>query len=816
MIQLVRLHIEEFRGIRDLDLDLAGESLVVYGPNGSGKSGVVDAIEFVLTGSVGRLSGVGTGSLSVLRHGPHVHKRDDAAAARVSAELLNLNSGEVVRVTRSVKAASEVQVTPDTDEARDLVGRVSQHPELVLSRREVIKFIVAEPGKRSQEVQALLRLDRLTDARKALKSAQGKTSSSEKHARADVAAAENAFLRHVDLPTLASMQILQKINGVRSVLALELLQQFDEATDPSAGIDKTTPFSDLSVASVLRDLRALRGELQRAQQRADVLSFLVAAIDQANADSSSVELMRKDGFLLRGMELVTDNECPFCGLEWETADALRLHVSELVRRVGEAKAAQAELRQAIDQSLAELRKVRGLIKASQAGAIRAGLSDLADACEEWTSMLTQSEFVVGSVDAVLNNRDSVSAGLFDPPGRIGTLLTDAIDNLEARPDEKASQEALAYLTIAKERWSRVVQSRRSHGKAVAIANAAQLTYRSYCEAMDAALKRLYESVEQRFEKFYRRINSDDEGGFTAALEPSSGKLELSVDFYGTGKHPPAAYHSEGHQDGMGVCLYLALVHQLLGDDFRFTVLDDVVMSVDSNHRRQFCELLMEEFPRVQFVITTHDEVWANQMESTGLVSRRNKKRFHGWTVDGGPIVDPDYEVWERIERDLKADDVPSAAHKLRRSMEASMQDLAESLKASVPFKSAGRYDLGELLSGVKGAYNGALKKARNAANSWSDAEALALADARKANFSAVMLAQQDENWAINALVHHNNWATMTAADFRPVVSACSDFLSQFRCGNDKCSSWIYLNGSRGNEEELRCRCGSFLLNLRAR
>ena len=70
---------------------------------------------------------------------------------------------------------------------------------------------------------------------------------------------------------------------------------------------------------------------------------------------------------------------------------------------------------------------------------------------------------------------------------------------------------------------------------------------------------------------------------------AAGKLDFKVDFYGIGMFPPAAYHSEGHQDGMGVCLYLALMKQILAEDFRFAVLDDVVMSVDGNHRRQFCQ-----------------------------------------------------------------------------------------------------------------------------------------------------------------------------------------------------------------------------------
>ena len=49
MIQVQKLRIEEFRGIRDLELDMGSSSFVVVGPNGSGKSGVVDAIDFALT-----------------------------------------------------------------------------------------------------------------------------------------------------------------------------------------------------------------------------------------------------------------------------------------------------------------------------------------------------------------------------------------------------------------------------------------------------------------------------------------------------------------------------------------------------------------------------------------------------------------------------------------------------------------------------------------------------------------------------------------------------------------------------------------------
>ena len=145
------------------------------------------------------------------------------------------------------------------------------------------------------------------------------------------------------------------------------------------------------------------------------------------------------------------------------------------------------------------------------------------------------------------------------------------------------------------------------------------------------------------------------------MGPSAGKLDLTVDFYGLGMFPPAAYHSEGHQDGMGVCLYLALVKQLLGSNFRFAVLDDVVMSVDRNHRRQFCKLLKEAFPNVQFIITTHDEVWARQMQSSGLITGKTQARFHGWSVDHGPLYQARQDAWDHVRADLELGDLLGAA-----------------------------------------------------------------------------------------------------------------------------------------------------------
>ncbi len=110
-------------------------------------------------------------------------------------------------------------------------------------------------------------------------------------------------------------------------------------------------------------------------------------------------------------------------------------------------------------------------------------------------------------------------------------------------------------------------------------------------ARNEVLGRLYDQIKDRFVGLYRQLNGSHEDNFSASLRPEEAGLLLEVDFYGRGTHPPHALHSEGHQDSMGLCLYLALAERITHGVIDVVMLDDVVMSVDAEHRRQVCHLL---------------------------------------------------------------------------------------------------------------------------------------------------------------------------------------------------------------------------------
>lgn len=220
MIVAKNLLIHEFRGIRNLTLDLGGKNFAICGPNGTGKSGIVDALEFALTGNISRLSGAGTGGLSVKEHGPHVDKRNDPDKAYVSLTVRIVSLNKEATIVRTVKDCKNPKISPDTAEVRAAFAKVSLHPEFALSRRELIRYVLAEPGKRAKEVQELLRLDEVESLRALLQkitNASDKESKMRKSMREEASA---ALQRALNLTKLSSSAVVNAANEKRKILSL--------------------------------------------------------------------------------------------------------------------------------------------------------------------------------------------------------------------------------------------------------------------------------------------------------------------------------------------------------------------------------------------------------------------------------------------------------------------------------------------------------------------------------------------------------------------------------------------------------------------
>ena len=231
MIRIEKISVHEFRGIRDLTLDLKGQNFAACGPNGTGKSGIVDAIEFALTGSISRLSGSGTGGLSVKEHGPHVDSRN-----KPQQVVIPSLEGKKATIHRTVEAANAPTITPNDPEVQAAFNNVKLHPEFVLSRRELIRNVLSEPGQRAKEVQALLRLDDVEKLRTVLQRVSNACTRELQPLERAESDAITLLLRALDVPQLTKSSVLAAANPKREVLGLPVLTVLETTTSLKDGL----------------------------------------------------------------------------------------------------------------------------------------------------------------------------------------------------------------------------------------------------------------------------------------------------------------------------------------------------------------------------------------------------------------------------------------------------------------------------------------------------------------------------------------------------------------------------------------------------
>lgn len=814
MIKLESAHIEEMRGIRKLDIDFHRSTFAISGPNGSGKSGVIDAVEFGLTGQIGRLTGRGTKGLSISEHGPHVDKAKVPDASFVELRVFLPTLQKSATITRKVSSPNKPKIVPADDDVKAVLAEIADHPEIMLSRREILRFILVEPAKRSEEIQAILKLDDIGDTRAALNTAQNKLQSAHRSAEAQVRASRESLQVHLQIPTLRQEDVLEVVNRRRKSLGLPILAVLTADTRIDSGLSGAVKAPAFNKQSTLADLGAFTAAMKEFAHLAEAeAAAIVAALVQLEADAALMDAFQRHALVEAGLKYVEGSRCPLCDTEWEDEKLLRSHLESKLAKSQEARKLREELFSNAAVLAREAQRVAALVsgirKIAESQADLSAMRLLGD----WKADLDSFKTRLATLDGLVSAKERLSHEWVEPPATLGSVLQALTEKVQAQPDQTDAIDAQTFLTTGQVRLSDYREAMRRTKAAEIALQAAKAAYDAFCSVMEEELNRLYDGVQEDFSAFYRVINEEDEATFTAKLTPTEGKLDFNVNFYERGLYPPGAYHSEGHQDGMGVCLYLALMKRLFGDKFTFALLDDVVMSVDAGHRYQFCKLLKTSFPDTQFLITTHDRLWAEQMRSAGLVTGRTSIAFHSWTIDSGPLVESNAEIWDEISSALNKGKVEAAAAALRRHLEYISRHLADQLGASPQFRADGNYELGDLLPSVLTRMKAIFGKAADAAQSWgNEAEKDAVAKL-KASLSASSAATNVEQWAVNKAVHYNEWANFGKKDFEPVVAAFKELLACFRC--ESCESWLHTT-PRVNPEALRCLCNARSFNLKVK
>lgn len=812
-MRVIDLEIYNIRGIRELKLHPGCKNLVVLGPNGAGKSAVVDAVDFLLTGNISRLSGKGTAGITLKKHGRHIDAKpkDVLVKAKVSV------GGQEFEISRCLVKEKELVCPEQYRSQMDQIVQMAQLGHHVLTRREILRFVTAESGERAKEIQTLLNIQEIDKIRQAINSAASTIESDLKTRKREEEQARNTVCSALGISKYDTQVALEIINRWRATLGgspieHNPLHELKRNLQPPGARLQPVSVNLAGISRHLESVNEIFGEeaIYRREQQYDRLR---EALNKIQENPRLIEDMKALELIRIGQDLLdSSGKCPLCQVEHPLGYMQNL-LRERLRYAREAQEIQTVIQDAkksLDYAGTNIRWALGeLFGATE----KAGLISEKNQIDKW---IQQSEAFSANIErdreiySLSSQRDSYA--LLDLPRDIPHKLKETYAALEshfpATTPEQDAWDQLTKLEVHQQNLDRTIEALRQVQHYHEIALKIKLKHES---ARSEVLEKLYHNVCQRFAELYKDLHEEDESDFCAELAPAGGGIEFRVDFHGHGSHPPHALHSEGHQDSMGVCLFLALAERLTQGTLDLIVLDDVVMSVDIGHRRQLGNMLVKKFPHRQFLITTHDRVWANQLRNAGLVNSKGIVQFYGWDFASGPLLSEITNLWELINQDLGKGDVSAAAAKLRRGLEEFSYHACDSLEAKVRFAMDGNWELGDLMPSAINQYKSLLGKAKTAANSWNKTELKASLIAHDEKVKKVIEQKDVDQWMINPSVHYNAWVDLAPDEFRHVVTANRDLVNLFYCGT--CGSLIFLVQENKNPTNVRCLCGEHNWNL---
>lgn len=820
-MKILRLEINHVRGICNVVLPTEGKNFVICGPNGSGKSAVVDALDFLLTGRISRLSGSGTKGITLARHGPHIDSCENPERVIVKATVEIPGIKDPVEISRSMDDPSTLVCDDAVRKHLAPVLTLAERGQHVLTRREILKYIHAESGTRAEEIQRLLNIGEIEDIRKTFVAVKNECATQLKDARRIVEAAQGQVSATIQEVKFDEAKVLEVVNANRAILGGKplLVLRSNELktalTPPSVSSTKTTINPVIAEKDITNLSAFLSTETQDEISEAD--QALRLAIETIKTDPQLLRSYSHRQLIELGTKLVseTDCNCPLCEKEWE-AGKLKSHLDKRLSSANAAKVQQDKITTLTTPVKAHANTATASIQNAIKTAKAVGSDSEVELLEGWRDDLkTLTDALASPVEKYPDSQLTEEAvkKMLIPNGAKDSLDRMSKNIKATLPVTTPEQTAWDVLTRLEENLKAYEQRLKDLNEINTAFTRANELSGCFEAARDAVLIKLYDTIKDRFVELYKALHEPDEAGFTAKLEPSGAGLSFEVDFYGRGTHPPHALHSEGHQDSMGLCLYLALAEHLTKGIINLIILDDVVMSVDTDHRRQLCTVIRTFFPDRQFLITTHDKTWCGQLKSEGVVTSKRITEFYNWHVSSGPQVNNEVGMWERINEDLTKNDIPSGAQKLRRGMEEFFRNVCDALQGQITYKMNGRWELGEFLPSAMSQYSNWLKKAKAAANSWNQQDIVDQIDEAESVAKAIYTRTQAEQWPINSSVHYNEWHTFSKNDFKPVMEAFQDLYGVFTCSNPDCGSVLQVMMTDGIAARLGCSCGKVNWNL---
>jgi len=683
-------------------LELNGKSLLLKGENGAGKSSIVEAIEYFFTGKLSVFEGEGTQSLSLQKHAPH---KD------FSTDDMNI---EITFAPGQMTLERTFEEEPEPPKQLEDYFQTAKKGTFILRRSQILKFITSVPADRFRAIASILGIEPLDNIELAMKRACDDLEGGVgfKRERIGILLMEISKLLGEDISQ--SKEVLLSVNKKLKEANLSTIASFDEIDKPAdemlKAFRKTTDMDQVTkLNEIIEELESLHINSEIAENLRNLNRKITPLLEERTKRELSIR-----EFLVKSRQALEEAErniCPLCGQEVDREKLLkqidaRLHtLSQLSEEASEIRRTSIPIEEKLDLLLSKIKKISSDLESFRAlSNVRKRLLPMLEFIEEFLERIKSAKELKEEIPVKAFEQNKVR--LEKLLKTISTKCQKAFEKIGVPEDWKNKMKTISLVNQVKAMINELDNIEKQLKIEERRYNLASKMYTTFSEIKKSKMEEIYKSIAGNVNAFYSALHPNDpHGNIELNVAPSRrASTELKIESFGIAKEDPRAFTSEGHQDSLGLCIFLAFVKKF-NEGCNLIVLDDVVSTIDAQHRELICELLFKEFKDYQLIITTHDGIWYEQLRShqraCGIDGKFKNLEIIRWEPETGPIIEPFKPRWERIQKRIDSSDKPGAGNEGRQYLEWLLKKICQVTRAPVPFEIDGKYVVFDLWDSAK-------------------------------------------------------------------------------------------------------------------
>jgi predicted ATPase len=794
-VKIKNILITGLRGIKNqINLDLEEKSILLYGDNGTGKSSITDAFEWFYYDRVDHLISeeIGRDGKEALRN---IHLADnDNANIQIKCTSDKIDNTKSLNIKRG-KLITEN--TNNEDSFSDYINKSIQE-NLLLRHQNLRDFVDYKKTDKLKYFSEIIGFSDVTKIRDVLKKSFNTIKSEIKNSGYEnqIQTQQTTLLKNIGANIHSEKQLFEKINELINPLKTGIV--ISKSSDIDALIEKIKKPTGNKIIEKINFLQKCSDLLTNIKKDISTINdqylkyfneFQKLFEDIETIKQKIFEELLNTGAKLLTQKYYTDNKCPLC---LQSKDKQEL-LAEINSRLEEIKSSKqkliefenirSETKRLFDTKIRQIDLILNekLISEEIHSEIKKSIETINSKLSLFTSEINV-KLLEGKKIKPIDEMKLVSSD-FD----YITTIDNNISSIKEELKKDNSSDIRVKIEFAKNAFTQIKILEVNRDKLNRQKDSIEIIYNAFTKKQKEGLESFLDKLSSTIDEYYQFMNVDEtfKSIKIIPIEDEDDLKGITIQFNYNKKEitPLQKYLSESHLNCFGLAFFLASV-KAFNKENKFIILDDVISSFDSNHRKRFADLLFEKFNDYQIILLTHENEWYEYVSTIAknkgwLLNKIN------WTEEKGThIEDSIVDLRERIVNNINNNIETNLGNDIRIYLESVLKQICEDLEVKLKY----------------------LPNDKN-----EKRMAPEMLDALKSKIdkrSQTLIERTKNSSIIGNILSHDNKYTSKIGDLKAIWKDILGLESLFLCDDPSCkSSMVSLKNYDSVGKKIRCGCG---------